>query len=269
MKIRISRRAPGCVAFLLDRSGSMGRQRKGSGSGTLADYAAALVNSALRKICMTSLKGPSHFSHIFDVAVLGYGFTPGIGPGSVAVALSGDIAGLSLCSPAELAQNRLPGQELAWVTPVYGGRTPMCRALATTGGLLYDWARAHAESPPPVVINVSDGLVTDSPYEGGDLEIWHERLSRISTSQGVVKVFDLVLTPDNDHATLRPATTGSLAHPGWTVPQAATFLAGVGNSPWASSSWLKPEDDRTTPEFLRRAELADDSISCPSTDGSM
>lgn len=264
MEIRITRKNPGCIAFLLDRSGSMGRRVKGGG--TLADAAAMLVNAALEEIYLRS-QYEAEFRHLFDVAVLGYGFTPGIGVNSVASALGGDFAGVALYSPAELARNRLLGQGFAWVTPVYGGRTPMCRAFDRVGGLLYDWARIHVEAAPPVVINVSDGLVTDSPYEGGDLETWHSRLSGIATSQGVVKVFDLVLTPDADQPILRPATTSSLAHPGWTVFQAATFLRGVETSLWASSSWLKAEDDRASPEFLRHAELTDDSIPGMVSDG--
>ena len=145
----------------------MGRQVKGSG-GTLADSAAMFVNVALMDILLRSKKVLSQFLPLFDVAVLGYGFAPGIGPDSVVSALGGDLAEESFCAPAALAQNRRPGQERAWVTPAYGGRTPMCRALATAGGLLYDWAHGHAESPPPVVVNMSDGLATDSPYEGAD-----------------------------------------------------------------------------------------------------
>lgn len=83
----------------------------------------------------------------------------------------------------------------------------------------------------------------------------------------MVKAFDLAFTPETDRPVLRPATNGSLADPGWTVPQVAAFLPGVGMSLWASSSWLKAEEDRTAPEFLRRAELADDSISGMLVDG--
>jgi hypothetical protein len=137
----------------------------------------------------------------------------------------------------------------------------MCRALDAVGCLLYDWGRIHFDSAPTVVINVSDGLVTDSPYKGVDLGSWHDRIAGIVTSQGGVKVFDVILATDTAQAILRPATDGSLVHPGWTVPQAATFLPGVEMRPWASSSWLTEEEDHTTSVFLRRSELADDQIS--------
>ena len=64
-----------------------------------------------------------------------------------------------------------------WVEPVHGYRTPMCQAVAVAGAHVYEWASAHPDSFPPIIINITDGMVTDSPYEGATLDEWAQRLS--------------------------------------------------------------------------------------------
>ena len=41
---------------------------------------------------------------------------------------------------------------------------------------------AHPDSFPPIIINITDGLVTDSPYRGAGLYDWSERLTGITTT---------------------------------------------------------------------------------------
>lgn len=265
----ISTRAPGCVVFTVDRSGSMGRRAKGPGSGILADTAAALVNAVILELAHRATYAPGLTYHYFDVGVFGYGFVPELGTDSAVTALSGNLAGVALCDLPTLAQNPLRVEESrtgphsavpVWLNSAHEGRTPMCQAFDEIGGHLMQWARVHLNSPPPVVVNISDGLVTDSPYGGASLETWLDRLSAIQTASGVVKVFDIILSPATEHPLLRPAATGGLTLPGWTIAQVASMLRGVEVSTWSSHSVLGPEADYTAPGFVRRAELADDGV---------
>ena len=64
--------------------------------------------------------------------------------------------------------SRMP---VCWSEPVHGYRTSMCQAVAVAGAHVYEWANAHPESFPPIVINITDGIVTDSPWpRSADLE---------------------------------------------------------------------------------------------------
>ncbi len=269
--IGIGTGAPGCVVFIVDRSGSMGRRAKGPGNGTLADMAAALVNAAIIKLALQSTYALGLIFHYFDIGVFGYGFVPELGTDSAATALSGNLAGVAVCDLPTLAENPLRVEKSetdphsavpVWLNSAHEGRTPMCQAFNEIGGHLMQWARAHMNSPPPVVVNISDGLVTDSPYGGASLETWLDRLSAIRTASGVVKVFDVILSPATERPLLRPAVTGGLMLPGWTIAQVASMLppAEIEVSTWASLSVLGPEADYTAPGFVRRAELADDGI---------
>src|SRR6267154_1366666 len=126
----ISRRDPGCVVFLLDRSDSM-KSTWANSRETLAQGAARVLNEVLLELLFTSQGAP-------------------------------------------------PSRVPVWVEPVHGYRTPMCQAVAVAGAHVYEWASAHPDSFPPIIINITDGMVTDSPYEGASLDEWAQRLVTIS-----------------------------------------------------------------------------------------
>ena len=101
-----------------------------------------------------------------------------------------------------------------WVEPVHGYRTPMCQAVAVAGAHVYEWANAHPDSFPPIIINITDGMVTDSPYEGASLEEWAQRLVNIQTSDGPTLFFNIFLSPAASNGVLFPATDYGLPEPG-------------------------------------------------------
>jgi hypothetical protein len=101
-----------------------------------------------------------------------------------------------------------------WITPVHGYRTPMCEAIAVAGAHVHDWASAHPDSFPPIVINITDGMVTDSPYEGADLRGWAQRLATIATSDGPTLFFNIFLSPSGAKPVLFPSTAAGLPDPG-------------------------------------------------------
>jgi len=206
--------------------------------------------------------------HFFDIGVFGYGLVPELGITSVRSILPGQLAERPLCDLPALAENTLRVEKRetdgrrfpVWLDPSHEGRTPMCQAFNKIGSHLAEWTADHRESNPPVVVNISDGLVTDSPYEGVSLEGWLDRLSNIHTTTGVVKVFDIILSGEVGHPVLRPATIGGLTLPGWSVAQVAEILPDVQISTWPSVPALRTESDYMAPDFVSVAQLADDMV---------
>ena len=56
---------------------------------------------------------------------------------------------------------------------------------------MFEWAKAFPDSFPPIVINITDGMVTDSPYDGADLGMWAKRLTTIGTGDGQALLFNI------------------------------------------------------------------------------
>jgi hypothetical protein len=223
----ISRRDPGCVVFLLDRSDSM-KQAWGNSRETMAEGAARALNETLLELLFTSQGEPGKARHYFDVGIFGYGLRPVAGGEGVEPAFGGKLAGQPLVALPDLRDNPIavretpsvdagapPSRVPVWVEPVYGHRTPMCQAVAVAGAHVYEWANAHPDSFPPIIINITDGMVTDSPYEGAGLDEWAQRLVNIQTSDGPALLFNIFLSPAGSaHPVMVPATDHGLPAPG-------------------------------------------------------
>jgi hypothetical protein len=223
----ISRRDPGCVVFLLDRSDSM-KQTWGNSRETMAEGAARALNETLLELLFTSQGEPGKARHYFDVGIFGYGLRPVAGGEGVEPAFGGKLAGQPLVALPDLRDNPIAVREMpsvdagappsrvpVWVEPVYGFRTPMCQAVAVAGAHVYEWANAHPDSFPPIIINITDGMVTDSPYEGAGLDEWAQRLTNIQTSDGPALLFNIFLSPGGSaHPVMFPATDRGLPAPG-------------------------------------------------------
>jgi hypothetical protein len=217
---------PGCIVFLLDRSDSMNQAWRG-GSETMAAGAAASLNNVLLDLILKSMRGSGRAEYFFDIGIFGYGLRPVGGGEGVESAFGGKLKGQPLVPLPALQANPLAVRQVSsadpdglasrvpvWVQPAHGYRTPMCQAIAVAGGHVYDWAAAHPNSFPPVIINITDGMVTDSPYEGADLDEWAKRLKGIQTSDGPVLLFNLFLSPAGDAGTLFPTSEFGLPQPG-------------------------------------------------------
>jgi len=223
----ISRRDPGCVVFLLDRSDSM-KQTWGNTRETMAEGAARALNETLLELLFTSQGEPGKARHYFDVGVFGYGLRPVAGGEGVEPAFGGKLAGQPLVALPDLRDNPIavretpsvdlgapPSRVPVWVEAVHGHRTPMCQAVAVAGAHVYEWASAHPDSFPPIIINITDGMVTDSPYEGADLNEWAQRLVNIQTSDGPALLFNIFLSPSGTaNQVMFPATDQGLPAPG-------------------------------------------------------
>ena len=224
-----SRTNPGCIVFLLDRSDSMKRAWGSSGT-TLAQGASRALNKILLDLCVKATKQVGGSArHYFDIGAFGYGACPVAGGEGVEPAFGGPLAGQPLVPIPMLFDNPLAVREDAalasvdavpgarvpiWIEPVFGYRTPMCQAIATAGAYVFDWAAAHPDSFPPIVINITDGLVTDDPYDGTGLAEWASRLTSIETSDGNALLFNIFLSADGAQEVLFPQTAAGLPEPG-------------------------------------------------------
>lgn len=224
---RITRNNPGLVVFLLDRSDSM-KHKWGNLPYSLAEGAANALNAILLELLFTSQVEPGKPYHYFDVGIFGYGLRPnhnndeGVEP-----AFSGRLTGQPIVALPDLRDNQIamreePSKDLGappsrvpvWVQPASGQRTPMCEAIAVAGGHVYNWVAAHPDSFPPIVINITDGMVTDSPFQGASIDDWAQRLVGIATTDGNALLFNIFLSPTPANTVLFPATAVGLPPPG-------------------------------------------------------
>jgi hypothetical protein len=222
-----SRQNPGCIVFLVDRSMSMGASWANSGL-TLADGAARAINRILLELCVKSTKEQgAPMRPYFYVGIYGYGRCPRTGGQGVESALPAPLAQRGIVPLPELADNPLPVREEqsvdrmpararvpVWYEAAHGFATPMCAAIAMAGSHIYEWAEAFQDSFPPIVINMTDGLVTDSPYQGVDLVGWAARLTTVGTRDGKTLMLNAFLSAETDTVTSFPSSAANLPEPG-------------------------------------------------------
>jgi hypothetical protein len=222
-----SRTTPGCIVFLLDRSESM-REPWADSRLSLAQGAATAINKILLELCIKSTKEQgAPLRCYFYVGIYGYGLRPRAGGEGVESALPEPLASRGIVPLPELADQPLgvreepsidamarPSRVPVWVAPEAGYRTPMCAAMAIAGAHVYEWAKAFPNSFPPIVINITDGLVTDNPYQGADLAGWASRLTTIGTRDGQALVLNAFLSASQAPMTSFPPSAANLPAPG-------------------------------------------------------
>jgi hypothetical protein len=225
-----SRSTPGCIVFLIDRSDSMQAPWAGSNL-TLAEGAARAINKILLELCVKSTKEQGGaLRNYFYVGINGYGLCPSSGFEGVESALPAELATRGIVPLPELADQPIAVREEpsvdamsvrskvpVWIEAHHGFRTPMCQAIATTGAQVFDWAHAFPHSFPPIVINITDGMVTDSPLNGADLATWSERLTSIETADGKALLLNIFLSSAKQPGVWFPREGGGLPDPGPTL----------------------------------------------------
>jgi hypothetical protein len=197
----ISRTNPSCFLFLIDQSGSMGDAfASGESTRRKCEGVADAINRLLQNLVIKCAKEEGIRGY-FDVAVIGYGATVGS-------AYSGQLAGRELVPISDLANQPARIEERMrrtddgagglveqsvrfpiWFDPVANGATPMCQAFGRATSLLELWSSQHADSFPPVVINITDGEATDGDPSGPA-----ENIKKVRTSDGEALLFNLHLS---------------------------------------------------------------------------
>lgn len=206
---------PGCLIILLDQSGSMDAPFGGTQLGAgrrKCDMVATILNSLLHEFIKSNTVGDVIKPRV-DVAVIGYS-----GAG-VSSALADPLNQNLFVTLPELAAAplrietrskqeiddtgsiiRIPVDFPIWVEPVASGGTPMLAALRRARDLAYQWAQAHLDNYPPVVINVTDGMATDvnDPQNPVELIKAAQDLMQVRTNDGETLLFNCHITDKSD-----------------------------------------------------------------------
>ena len=194
---------PGCLILLLDQSGSMDEKFGGLQIGAgkrKADAVATMLNALLYEFIKANTVGLEVRSRA-DIAVLGYEGS------TVRSALAGPLGAKEFVTLPDLLANPLrietrmskeveegrvlevPVQFPIWVAPQVGSVTPMCAALERARALAEQWTARHADSYPPVIINITDGASTD-----GDPSAAAVALCQVRTGDGAALLFNCHIT---------------------------------------------------------------------------
>ena len=186
----VTRKAPAAIILLVDQSGSMGDVWSGGGPKSVG--VAESINNLLESLVLASVRNRGDIYPYFDVAVLGYG-----GDGKNAVrsllpdtTLADPIRSIDKISThAKVETSTRNGQNEernVWVKPHHSGQTPMCEAIINATRILTPWVKVHADSFPPIVMNVTDGISTD-----GAPQIPARDLLSLKTNDGSVLFFNI------------------------------------------------------------------------------
>ena len=186
----VTRKAPAAMILLVDQSGSMGDVW--SGGGTKSVGVAESINNLLESLVLASVRNRGDIYPYFDVAVLGYGgngknAVRSLLPDTTLVDPIRSIDKISAHAKVEKStRNGIAEERRVWVNPHNNGGTPMCEAIINATRILAPWVKIHADSFPPVVINVTDGISTDGPPQ-----IPARDLLSLKTNDGSVLFFNI------------------------------------------------------------------------------
>jgi hypothetical protein len=216
---------PGCMIFLLDQSDSMkdpfANEQVGSGR-RKSDMVATIFNSFLNELITINTTvqsdGTPEVKRRAEVCALGYQGS------TVTSAFEGELAHQPFLSLADLQMNPLDieirkRKEMddsgnmyevevpfpIWIKAKHSGGTPMRAALERAEAIAAQWADNHPTNYPPVIINLTDGVVTD-----GDPMNIAQKIAGIETSDGHALLFNVHITDLNASPVLYPASESDL-----------------------------------------------------------
>jgi hypothetical protein len=202
---------PTAMVILLDQSTSMG-DSFGKLSISKAQGAANAINGILLALITKNTKGKLIKDRI-DVCVIPYGLQD-----------SADFQWKEkFVTLTWLNSNPLPNKKIfkagelgpdgttlesdlivpMWFLPVHNGNTPMCKGLGLAKEALSEWLSnpKHSGTFPPMVVNITDGEAND-----GDPEPVAQELTRLSTSDGSVWLWNCHITGASADPILLPAS---------------------------------------------------------------
>ena len=211
----VTRTAPAAIILLVDQSGSMGDVW--SGGGTKSVGVAESINNLLESLVLASVRNRGDIYPYFDVAVLGYG-----GNGKNAVrsllpdtTLADPIRSIDKISThakvEKSTRNGISEERNVWVKPHHSGQTPMCEAIINATRILTPWVKVHAESFPPIVMNVTDGISSD-----GAPQLPARDLLSLKTNDGSVLFFNINIAGLNEDG---QGSAGAVPTPQPTKPK--------------------------------------------------
>jgi hypothetical protein len=199
------------------------------GGGVKAQGVADALNRQLFELILASRTqlegGPKDH---WDLGIIGYG-------DRVGSAFQGELeqaAGAELVSITKIwdrpvrieERDRLDGaggvtkfKMPIWVDPVSENGTPMAEAFDEAAKLLGPWVAAHADSLPPIVLNLTDG----EPNDMSRAKTSASALTKLATSEGPVLLFNCHISSRSEKPILFPADPSGLPD------DIARFLFGI------------------------------------------
>ncbi|WP_022835498.1 vWA domain-containing protein [Salisaeta longa] len=222
----ISRDQPTAFLFLLDQSASMqdtfgGAQEMGDAAPSKARVLSDTVNRLLQNLVLRCAKEDGVRDY-FHVGVIGYGerVQPLVQPAEGFEAPGGLIPISHLAERPLRMEERIKtvptgdGESTEqrvkvpiWFDPHAKNGTPMCQALDLAARSVRTWIDQHADSFPPVVINVTDGEATD-----GEPLRFAQQLRSFATGDGEVLLFNIHLSESEAPAVEFPSDRAELPH---------------------------------------------------------
>jgi hypothetical protein len=210
---RVSRKAPGCLVFLIDQSSSMAQKFLGS-EHTKAQAVAATINEVIYRLSLNCAPQGDVWDY-YHLGAIGYGKT-------VELAFEGKLRGLGIIPISQVAENprrmvtrtvEQDGESLEikapeWISPKTVGVTPMVTAITRAADLIGDWIEDFPDSVPPIVMNLSDGEPSD-----GDPSNAAHRLVSLKTSVGPTLLFNLQLTAARKTPVVYPSQPNEITDP--------------------------------------------------------
>ena len=166
--MNVSTKNPTLIAFLIDRSGSMNDKDPDSGL-RLSEIAANSVNRAMYDLALGACIDQSGIRDRVHISAYGYGDRRA--PDQVMWALEGlpESRGWVPADKWVTSYNRIESKILydghkpyevetpLYVEPFAQGRTMMANAFRRIGKIAAVHTRLHPDSPPPIVVNITDG----------------------------------------------------------------------------------------------------------------
>lgn len=217
---RITSSRPSAIMIMVDRSGSMDETVTWHGQSIKKSEAVALaINNMIAEIIARS-QGDDMPRHYFDIGVVGYS------DDRVYPLLEG-VDDSWMMSPAELlgavrrvvrseCQRTLPDGRMVtntvmqrvWVEAGADSRTPMFSAFSHVYIRMAAWCAMHRDSFPPMVINITDGEITDGDPQR--LLQAAAKLTDLSTEDGNLMLLNVHVSGSNDQSLVFPSELSEL-----------------------------------------------------------
>jgi len=225
---------PGCVILLVDQSESMAKPFGADRTKVKAETCAGAVNTLLYDLVIACRAGSVIKNRVY-VGVLGYGATVGS-------ALPGKLQNEAIVPIAEIAHNPLTvtagGDGTGtptWVSATAKNGTPMAKGMRLAANWLRAWTQTHADSFPPVVINITDG----QPDRSEDVRSAAASLRSLTTNDGAVLLLNAHIADTDAPKAVFPVTLNGLSDPfasllyeiSSTIPESLLVNAGEAELP--------------------------------------
>ncbi|WP_234109954.1 vWA domain-containing protein [Chryseobacterium sp. R2A-55] len=200
--LQISSTHPCLIIYLLDQSASMA-----GNFGYDTSKAVKLAESVNEIIFETGLKCYSSGGELknrFELSIIGYGAEAGL----VEPGWEGNLRDHWVVSIGEVFQNAIGEQNDVpiWIRPKAGMDTPMTKAFENAHRICEAWINwgNHKDCHPPIIINISDGVPTDSENNDSKLVNTVNNLKKLGTNYGNVNIFNIHISSGGGDSILFP-----------------------------------------------------------------